>query len=145
MFYCDDDKKERNGRLKAADTTYITRYRNITNLEYCHSIYESYLREDLRIILTRWRLSCIPLFVETGRYKGIEREARLCLFCNVVEDEEHALFNCEAYDSLRIGREELLSNRSIKELLCPKDKDMAYNVGCLLKDIEERRKSLLAK
>ena len=95
--------------MKDADTTYIKRYREITNLEYCHSIYESFLREDLRIILTRWRLSCIPLLVETGRYKGIEREARLCSLCNVVEDEVHALFDCKAYNNLRLGREDLLS------------------------------------
>ena len=140
--HCDEDKKRRKERMKDADTTYIKRYREITNLEYCHSIYESFLREDLRIILTRWRLSCIPLLVETGRYKGIEREARLCSLCNVVEDEVHALFDCKAYNNLRLGREDLLSTRSIKDLLCPKDKDRAYGVGCLLKDIEEQRKSL---
>ena len=141
--HCEKDITERKERLNTAETTYIKRYREITNLEYCHPIYESYLREDIRIILTRWRLSCIPLLIETGRYKGIERKDRLCLFCNVVEDEDHAIFSCEAYDSLRIGREQVLSNRSLKEILCPKDKDIAYTVGCFLKDIEDRRKSLL--
>ena len=141
--HCEEDSKERKERLKTAETTYIKRYREITNLEYCHPIYESYLREDIRIILTRWRLSCIPLLIETGRYKGIERKDRLCIFCNVIEDEDHAIFSCEAYDSLRVGREQILSNRSLKEVLCPKDKDTAYNVGCFLKDIEDRRKSLL--
>ena len=108
--------------MKDAETTYIKRYREITNLEYCYSICESILCEDLRIILTRWRLSCIPLLVEAGRYKGIEREAQLCSPCNVVEDAVHAFFDCKAYNNLRLGREELLSTRSIKDLLCPKNK-----------------------
>ena len=81
--------------------------------------------------------------IETGRYKGIERKDRLCTLCKVVEDEEHAVYVCGAYRGLRMGRELLLeSNPSIKELLNPKDKETAYRVGCLLKEIEERRKEL---
>ena len=141
--HCEVDKTKRKERMEIGETTYIKRYREITKLEYCHSLYETYLREDLRITLTRWRLSCIPLLIESGRYKGMERENRLCPFCNVVEDEEHAVYICKAYNNLRLGREQLLEqNPSIKDLLSPKDKETAYSVGCFLKEIEEKRKSL---
>ena len=134
---CEEEQRKRKERMEVAETTHIKRYRDITNLDYCHSLYESYLREDLRVTLTRWRLSCIPLLIETGRYKGIERKDRLCTLCKVVEDEEHAVYVCGAYSGLRMGRELLLeSNPSIK------DKETAYRVGLVLKEIEERRKEL---
>ena len=142
--HCDNDKKKRKERMLEAETTYIKRYREITNLQYCHSLYDSFLREDIRITITRWRLSCIPLLIETGRYKGVNREDRLCLFCNVIEDEEHAVYVCKAFKNLREGREELLDkNPSIGDLLCPKDKESAYEIGCFLKDIEKQRKKLV--
>ena len=81
--------------------TYSTRYTELTDLDYCPAIYESFMREDLRILLTRWRMSCFDLAIEAGRYEGIAREERLCAFCNVIEDEHHAIFDCRAYDSIR--------------------------------------------
>ena len=144
--HCEDELQERKERMNEAESTYIKRYVDLTSQEYCHAIYESYLREDLRIIITRWRLSCIPLEVETGRYKGVERENRLCPFCNVLEDEEHALFHCEAYEEIRRNSRELLEeNQTLKELLNPKDKDTAHRLGCYLKQIEVRRKSLVGR
>ena len=84
--------------------------------------------------------------IETGRYKGIDREDRLCPFCDVLEDEKHAIFSCDAYEEIRSDHEELLqANPSVKLLLNPKDKDTAHEVGCYLKQIEERRKSLVGR
>ena len=53
---------------------------------------------------------------------------------------------CEAYNELRDDNKELFEiNKSAKDLLNPKDYDTAYQVGCLLKKIEDRRKSLVEK
>ena len=109
-------------------------------------MYNTFLREDLRIIITRWRLSCIPLKIETGRYEGLSRERRLCPFCDILEDENHAIFICDGYKELRNDNKELLeANASVKDLLNPKDKDTAYKLGCFLKQIEERRQSLVER
>ena len=144
--HCEDEMQERKERMNEAESTYIRRYVDLTSQEYCHAVYDSYLREDLRIIITRWRLSCIPLEIETGRYKGIQRENRLCPFCDVLEDEEHALYHCEAYEEIRRNNHELLEdNQTLKELLNPKDKDTAHSLGCYLKQVEERRKSLVGR
>ena len=143
---CAEEKAERKNRMNQAETTHIKRYKELTELEYCYPLYNSFLREDLRMIITRWRLSCVPLEIEVGRYKGVVREERFCPFCDVVEDEEHAVMRCEAYNDLRRDNRELFqANTSIKEFLNPKDHDTAYKVGCLLKDIEERRKSLVER
>ena len=144
--HCEDEMQEIKERMSQAESTYVRRYVDLTNQEYCHALYESYLREDLRIIITRWRLSCIPLQIETGRYQGIARENRLCPFCDVLEDEEHALFHCDAYEEIRQDNRELLrENQSLNDLLNPKDKETAHALGCYLKQIEQRRKSMIGR
>ena len=71
---------------------------------------------------------------------------RQCPFCGVLEDEEHALFVCDAYQEIRTNYRQLLEhNTSVKELLNPKDNDAAYSLGCLLKEIEDRRQSLVGR
>ena len=144
--HCAEEISERRERMNEAESTYVKRYKDITELKYCYPLYESFLREDLRLIITRWRLSCIPLKIETDRYKGIDRDKRLCPFCNVVEDEKHAVFICEAYEQIRTNYVELLAaNTTIGEILNPRDFDTAHQVGCFLKQIEETRKSLVGR
>ena len=56
-----------------------------------------------RVSLARFRCSAHKLLVEEGRYRGIERNLRICSLCsmNVVEDEYHFLLICPAYRELR--------------------------------------------
>ena len=102
------------------------------------------MQEDLRIIITRWRLSCFDLAIETGRYNGTPRENRLCVFCDTIEDEHHALFDCRAYESIRAQFKDLLrENPTVNKMLNPRDKEMAMSVGKYLNLIEKERKSLV--
>lgn len=57
-----------------------------------------------RIELAKFRCSAHRLAVEEGRYRNIEREQRLCVYCNmsVVEDEYHFLLICPLYRELRV-------------------------------------------
>ena len=56
-----------------------------------------------RSVLAQIRFGILKLHVETGRFNNIKLEDRLCQICNqnVVEDESHFLFECNAYDDLR--------------------------------------------
>ena len=100
---------ERKVRMKDSTQTLTKRYTDLTNLEYSTTIYDSFINEELRIVLTRWRLSCTDLNTEMGRYTGLNPEERLCSFCpDYVEDEHHAIFVCRAYLGLRIQFSELL-------------------------------------
>ena len=102
------------------------------------------MREDLRIVLTRWGLSCFDLAVETGRYEGTEHEERVCAFCDVLEDEQHAIYVCRAYNNIRNDYRDMLElYPSVKQILNPQSKEMAEKVGKMLKLIEDERKSLL--
>ena len=55
-----------------------------------------------RAACAKFRCGVVPLKVETGRYLGQPLEARICPFCpNCIEDEQHVIVHCPAYDSLR--------------------------------------------
>ena len=142
--HSDQNLAEKKVSCTESERTYSKRYRDLTDLQYCPAIYESFMREDLRIIVTRWRLSCYDLAIETGRYEGTAREERLCLFCDVVEDEHHAIFDCKAYDTIRTEYQDMLREfPTVKDILNPKTKEMANDVGRFLKLIEAERKLLI--
>ena len=56
-----------------------------------------------RISLTKLRLSCHNLEIETGRYLNIPRSERICTHCNmnVIESEYHFLLVCPKYYEIR--------------------------------------------
>ena len=56
----------------------------------------------------------LPLEVETGRYRNVPREQRLCHNCIVVEDEVHFLTECELYNYIR---NTMIENLNIDGLL----------------------------
>jgi hypothetical protein len=69
--------------------------------------FESYLTSlprHLSISLCKFRLSNHRLPIEVGRHRNIDREYRICQLCskNVLGDEFHALFECEAFKSERL-------------------------------------------
>lgn len=61
--------------------------------------------------MTRLRISAHDLKIETGRYSNQVREERTCSWCklvlgiNVIENEQHFLFECDLYN---IPRREFL-------------------------------------
>ena len=55
-----------------------------------------------RAAYANFRCGVALLKVETGRYLGQPLEAIICPFCpNRIEDEQHVILHCPAYDSLR--------------------------------------------
>ena len=57
-----------------------------------------------RSVLAQSRSGSLPLYIETGRYRGIKLEERICSFCNMgtVESESHFLLDCDLYNEHRI-------------------------------------------
>ena len=58
--------------------------------------------EKHRVALSRFRYSAHKMMIKEGRYRNIERNNRLCQYCqmNVIEDEFHFLLVCPAYRHL---------------------------------------------
>ena len=68
---------------------------------------------DQRTALTKFRLSNHCLKIETGRHERIDKNNRFCPFCpNQIEDEKHALLQCQAYSTLRKNLFDSLSMQS---------------------------------
>ena len=51
--------------------------------------------------MSKFRTSDHPLFIETGRYKNIPRDQRVCSTCKIVEDEYHFFLYCKANEQNR--------------------------------------------
>ena len=63
------------------------------------------ISRNSRRIITMLRCGCLPLAIETGRYRNskVPLSQRLCLFCNTgPEDESHFLDTCTILSELRM-------------------------------------------
>ena len=74
-----------------------------------------------RQIISKIVSSSHTLQIETGRHRDIPREDRLCKLCNLkqVEDEEHFMTECPAYNEIRLdyfGKEKLIAKKMLLEL-----------------------------
>ncbi len=139
------DIAERKNRLTNATTTIKARYFQLTNLRYCNILYSAFVNERDRIVITRWRLSCHKLRVETGRYEKpkLPREERLCSVCLVLEDERHALFFCKCHLFLRLRHSSLIEKfNSVAEILHPNTTEEVTMIARYLRDNEENMKKL---
>ncbi len=65
--------------MKFKDNIYTEKY-----VQYC-----SFTKR--RSLLTQFRLGILQLHIETGRFRNMKPEERLCFICNtnVIEDEQH--------------------------------------------------------
>ena len=124
-------------------------YKNIID----HFTLQSYLTKRIPLqykkLISKLRLSSHCLAVETGRYKNIPLERRLCPLCSVeIEDEFHFILVCFHYQNLRVKflkkyyyvrpsvykLIQLFSTQNVKELC---------NLGKFIKNALAIRKSLL--
>ena len=141
----ENDITERKNRLLNEETTRIKTYRDITNLEYNSALYNSFVNDELRITITRWRLSCHKLRIETGRYTYpiTPRDDRMCKICRTVEDESHALFHCPAHAFIRMKHFSLLCKyTTVNLLLNPQSSEDVIHVGTYIGEIEKNMQKL---
>ena len=130
-------------RLTESTSTYNSRYVDVTNCTYNSTIYNEYLTEYKRIIITKWRLSSHCLHIETGRSTSPKtpRQQRKCSVCDEIEDEHHVLFVCGLYNATRLKHAELFEKyKSVQEMLNPQSIKDAEDLGDALIAIENIRK-----
>ena len=64
-----------------------------------------------RSILAKIRSGTLPLEVETGRYRQVPLDERICKLCQAsIENEIHFLVDCHFYDDLRYDLFNTMSN-----------------------------------
>ena len=127
-----------NATIQTSTKSMIVYYRELIEAEKS-CVYTSFLNDYYRKVITRWRLSCHKLKIETLRYSRpfVERADRTCEQCNVLEDEAHAVFTCPLFDDVREQFQYLLSsNTNIKSILNP-NRETMVDVSKLLYAIQD--------
>ncbi len=119
---------------------------------------EKYLEMDLdrydKSLLSQFRYGILPIAVETGRYKGLDRNERICTLCDAeeVENQIHFALKCSTYTQFRndfvntcrdriVGWDILTDIGKISALFCHQPRLF----GKYIKKIFLYRKSLLYK
>ena len=126
-----------SANIQSSSKSMIVYYRELI-LPEKSCIYTSYLNDYFRKVITRWRLSCHRLKIETMRYSRpfVEREDRKCDTCDVLEDEAHAIFDCPLFDDVREEYQHLLAtNGTISSILNP-SRDSIVDVSKMLYAIQ---------
>ena len=140
-----EDKEARKNRANLSERSMTVRYRELTNLEHCDILYNSFVIEKSRTVITRWRLSSHSLRIETGRYQRpkLPRAERICSVCHILEDEHHSIFVCAAHTFIRARYNELLSiYSSVSSILHPNNTEDANNIGRYILEIERNMEVL---
>ena len=99
LLYSSDYSKWNSDRFSKPKLRYYNMYKN--SLEP-----EPYVLAELskrkRSAIAQFRSGILPLSIETGRFRGVEINNRICPVCSqMVEDEFHFLMQCPAYQDLR--------------------------------------------
>ena len=134
----------RNALLTSEKSMEI-RYRTLIPLTYNKTLYSSLVNDDARMMVTRWRLSCHKLYVETGRYKTpkVERHQRVCKMCGVLEDEHHAVLVCHAHYGIRMKFRDKIRWTSVSDILNPDNEEDLITIAEYIKAIEKNMDALM--
>ena len=102
--------------------------------------------------ITKLRISDHNLLIEKGRYLKIPRENRLCLQCNLIEDEKHFLLYCTKNINVRnifiekiMAKEHIFNFNYLSEIekmkivLSPSTPQQVENAGSYIKQLLELR------
>ena len=89
--------------MNCSKAEFLRQFKNKIRQEKYLSIINN---RNLRVILTKFRLSDHGLNTEEGRHKNIKRQERFCPCCSLnkqIENETHFLLECPYYNNLRQG------------------------------------------
>ena len=131
-------------KILTVESSMITYYRSLISLQQS-CMYSLFINDYYRQIITRWRMSNHSLKIETGRYSRplIPRDNRVCGHCNVLEDEQHVIFECPLYYGIRCKYQHMLSIRTSASSILNPNPESIIDTAKLLYDIEAIRKDLV--
>ena len=133
----EENIKQREQRITNAESSMLDYYKSVVNVTEKSNIYSNFMDDHYRAVITRWRLSNHKLRIETGRYRGIQREDRKCFLCNIIEDERHAIFHCPAFAHIhRKYKSTIDKYTTVITFLNPEPTDM-YDVARMLTEIDD--------
>ena len=132
-----ENLQKKKNNIASSNKSMHTRYLQLFPSESNKVLYNSMVDDKKRAIISRWRLSSHSLYVETGRRVGLERSERRCIICNILEDENHALFICRAHTLIRRNHKLLLNEyKSVSEILSPRKTEDILEIANYILEIE---------
>ena len=134
-----DDIYSREMRITSSTSSMMVYYVNLVSDEQS-CIYSSFLCDDVRYPITRWRLSNHDLKIEKDRRRDIPRDQRICDLCEVLEDEEHVIFRCPRYDEIRERYVEVLEERNDIRLFLSPTFGTVCAIANFIREVEALRK-----
>ena len=92
------DVYKQEWRMQISETSQHRLYMHIKQ-DFCFESYLSIVNKELRIHISKLRLSSHLFLVERGRWvnRRLNIEDRLCALCNVREDEYHCMVECPRF------------------------------------------------
>lgn len=104
--------------------------------------FEVYLPHASKVAIGQLGVSSHQLEIETGKAAQIPRLQRLCRLCyTVVEDEEHFVCTCPAYQSVREQYPSLFRTQpSLRQIMATSDQRL---LGRVILELQRRREQLL--
>ncbi len=89
--------------LEANDKPKLRTYIQIHDNSLRQIIVRKNLTRSQRSIVTKFKCGVLPIMIETGRYKDVPLEKRLCQICTdkCIEDEQHFIGSCKALSHVR--------------------------------------------
>ena len=102
-----------------------------------------------RSLFSRLRAGCLDLEIETGRWRGIPKEQRICKLCsNGIENEIHFLFYCSELNHIREQYKEIISidvedDYARLKQLC--SENVVLKTSKLVRHLYDERKHILYK
>jgi len=78
-------------------------YRSFKSVFCVESYVIKILSRKRRSLLAKLRMGILPLAIETGRWRSLPIDERICVLCNEnqIEDEAHFMFECSFYEGHR--------------------------------------------
>ncbi len=85
--------------LEANSMQKLRTFVEIYDKEQPRTIVSSNLPRNHKSLLSKLKVGILPLHIETGRWKDIPLEERICYACDEfnLEDEYHFLIHCDSY------------------------------------------------
>ena len=134
-----------------AEVEMTTQHRLYTHIK-SDFYFEQYLNMNnaaLRTSITKIRLSSHLLHIERGRWgRKIDIQERVCVFCNVIEDEFHCFVECPCFADIRKGLLPLTLKKSpsmynfIDYFRCDREENF-YKMGLFCYSILKKHKKYL--
>ena len=93
----------------------LSKYSMLKTEKYCMQPYLASIKDrEVRKSMAKFRVGSHWLEIQQGRFTRTERTLRTCKKCSSgsVEDENHMLFHCPAYQHVRVKYAELLNSAS---------------------------------